>query len=109
MGLVIDGGAVMLRMDYAAVLAVEDALGRGIMAVAAELAQGRLGLRDMMEMVALCARPGMEREGLGERLVAGGVAKLAEALAEMLCGVLAGEEARQERGELAGLMERFPD
>lgn len=108
-------GRLRLGMDYATLLRAEEQLGAGIMAVAALLARGMLPMKDMTALVALCARPAPARDGLGEALLAMGVAEVAAALADLLQGVLQGlpegdaPAAEDLRGQMEGLMARFPD
>lgn len=111
----VDGVDVGLRLDYATLLEMEEAFECGVLALSAQLSQGRLGMKSMVEMVAICAVPGLSREGLGEKLMACGVSRLAKALADMLCEALAGQgealdfHAAGMRGQMESFMERFPD
>ncbi len=102
-------GELVLRMDYAKLLAAEERTGCGLMALAGQLARGMLPLRTMMELVAICA--GVEAgDALGQRLLECGVCTVAEALSELLCGVLsAKKDEGGGRRELQEMMARFPD
>ncbi len=84
-------------------------MGTGVMALASQLAQGALPMKAMVMMVIACARPAVSEEGLGEALLGCGVAHVAEALSDLLCGVLGGVAQDGARDEMAALMRRFPD
>lgn len=112
---VLDGKEVSLFMDYERLLLVEERLGRGIMAIASELARGDLPMRSMVELITVCMLCELQIQDLGERLMRYGISRLSDVLACFLCGVLAGEVFSQGLSgdsnlkDVAEMMARFPD
>ena len=109
-----NGEELVLQMSYATLLAVEEKLQCGVMALAGQLAQGMMPMKMMVELVTLCAKPEQEKNRLGENLMECGVTKVAEVLAALLCSVLSGYAGHDNahgsmRAALQDLAVRFPD
>lgn len=86
------GEVLVLRPSFAALVAAEGELGP-LFAVVERAAEGRLALAEMVALFWHCLRDrpeGLTREGLGEAVVARGLAGATPALRVLLAQILAG-------------------
>ena len=88
----VNGEMLVLRPSFAALVAAEEELGP-LFALVERAVEGRLGLGEMAGLFwhCLAAPPaGLSREGLGEAVVAGGLAAATPALRVLLGQILQG-------------------
>ncbi len=91
-GLRVNGEALVLRPGFAALVAAEAELGP-LFALVERAAEGRLALAEVTGLFWHCVheRPGwLTREGLGEAVVAGGLANATPVLRVLMSQILGG-------------------
>ena len=102
------GETLRLSLNFEKICRIENLMECSIFSFAEQLAEGKIAVRNLADVIAICAEKAPQ--AMGQALIECGLFYAAEMLAELLCQLFSvGVDHTGDIDDLKAMMRRFPD